>query len=253
MAIKRNNGKQEIVGSVVYYRKFRSRYPLAERDLLVWLPPSYKKDRNRYFPVLYMHDGQNLMDPTTSFAGHDWRVDETVTRLIKSNVLEEIIVVGIYNTHDRLDEYSESERGNFYLKFIVEELKHFIDSNFRTLADREATAIMGSSMGGLCSLRMVWKYPHVFGKAGCLSSSFYFGDDAIFKLLGENSEKKNVKIYLDSGEDGKKDAQRMFCLLTRKGYTLGDDMDYFFDRGAGHNESAWANRLERSLIYFFGK
>jgi len=253
LANRRNNGKAEIVGSVIYYRKFRSRYPILERDLLVWLPPSYKKDRHRYYPVLYMHDGQNIIDPATSFAGQDWQVDETATRLIKQNAIEEVIIVGIYNTHDRLEEYSESEKGNNYLKFIVEELKHFIDSNFRTIPDREATAIMGSSMGGLCSLRMVWKYPHVFGKAGCLSSSFYFGDDAIFKILESTQERRNVKIYFDSGEDGKKDAQRMFCLLAQKGYVIGDNFDYYFDRGAGHNELAWANRLERPLKFFFGK
>lgn len=200
-----------------------------------------------------MHDGQNILDPETSYAGQDWRVDETVTKLIKSDQIEEPIVVGIYNTHERLQEYSVSEKGDYYLKFIVEELKHFIDSNFRTLTDREATAIMGSSMGGLCSLRMVWKYPHVFGKAGCLSSSFYYGEDAIFDLIETTFEKKNVKIYFDSGEDGKKDAQKMFCLFSKLGMLLGENFDYYFDRGAGHNEWSWANRLERPLKYFFGK
>lgn len=253
MANKIKNGKHDIVGTVVYYRRFRSRYPILERDILVWLPPSYKKERGKYYPVLYMHDGQNILDPETSYAGQDWRVDETVTKLIKRDQIEEPIVVGIYNTHERLQEYSVSEKGDYYLKFIVEELKHFIDSNFRTLADREATAIMGSSMGGLCSLRMVWKYPHVFGKAGCLSSSFYYGEDAIFDLIETTFEKKNVKIYFDSGEDGKKDAQKMFCLFSKLGMLLGENFDYYFDRGAGHNEWSWANRLERPLKYFFGK
>lgn len=253
MLNNRNNGKTEIVGSVVYYRKFRSRYPIAERDLLVWLPPSYKNDKSRHFPVLYMHDGQNLIDPLTSFAGRDWRVDESVTRLIRTGQIEEIMVVGIYNTRDRLEEYSESEKGDYYLKFIAEELKVFIDNNFRTLPDREASAIMGSSMGGLCSLRMIWEYPHVFGMAGCLSSSFYHGNGAIFKRIESSKGRKNMKIYIDSGEDGKKDAQKMFCLLTSKGFVLGEELDYYFDRGAGHNEDAWADRLERPLRFMFGK
>ncbi|NUM71294.1 MAG: alpha/beta hydrolase, partial [Ignavibacteriaceae bacterium] len=236
------------------FRRFRSRYSLAERDIIVWLPPSYKKNTDKNYPVLYMHDGQNLMDPYTSFAGQDWRVDETVTRLIKANLINEIIVVGIYNTHDRLEEYSNGERGNNYRKFITEELKHFIDSNFRTMQGRENTAIMGSSMGGLCSFYTAWDYPGVFSMAGCLSSSFYFNEDNIFKMIESyKGEKKNIRLYIDSGEDGKKDAQKMYCLLTSKGLVLGDDMDYYYDRGAGHNEAAWANRLARPLIYFFGK
>ncbi len=252
--IKKKEGRLQIVGTVVYFRRFRSKYNLAERDIIVWLPPSYKKNTGKYYPVLYMHDGQNLMDPYTSFAGHDWRVDETVTRLIKANLLEEIIVVGIYNTHDRLEEYSSGERWNYYRKFITEELKHFIDSNFRTIQDRENTAIMGSSMGGLCSFYTAWDHPDVFSMAGCLSSSFYFGEDNIFRMIeAYKGDKKNIRIYFDSGEDGKKDAQKMYCLLTSKGLIMGDDMDYYYDRGAGHNENAWANRLARPLIYFFGK
>ncbi|MCK6606423.1 MAG: hypothetical protein L6Q59_16120 [Ignavibacteriaceae bacterium] len=252
--IKKKEGRLQITGTVVYFRRFRSRYSLAERDIIVWLPPSYKKNTDKNYPVLYMHDGQNLMDPYTSFAGQDWRVDETVTRLIKANLINEIIVVGIYNTHDRLEEYSNGERGNNYRKFITEELKHFIDSNFRTMQGRENTAIMGSSMGGLCSFYTAWDYPGVFSMAGCLSSSFYFNEDNIFKMIESyKGEKKNIRLYIDSGEDGKKDAQKMYCLLTSKGLVLGDDMDYYYDRGAGHNEAAWANRLARPLIYFFGK
>jgi predicted alpha/beta superfamily hydrolase len=159
--IKKKEGRLQITGTVVYFRRFRSRYSLAERDIIVWLPPSYKKHTGKYYPVLYMHDGQNLMDPYTSFAGQDWRVDETVTRLIKAGLIDEIIVVGIYNTHDRLEEYSNGERGNNYRRYITEELKHFIDSNFRTMQEREHTAIMGSSMGGLCSFYTAWDYPGV--------------------------------------------------------------------------------------------
>ncbi|MBE2280147.1 MAG: alpha/beta hydrolase [Ignavibacteriaceae bacterium] len=254
MRTKSNSGKLQIQGSVIYYRRFRSRFLDKERDVIVWLPPSYKRDKSKYYPVLYMHDGQNILDPTTSYAGYDWRVDETVSKLIRYQEINEVLIVGIYNTPDRLEEYSESEKGNNYLRFIVEELKHFIDSNFRTISDRENSAIMGSSLGGLCSLRMVWKYPHIFSKGACLSSSFYYGENYAFKMIEEyKGQKKNIKIYLDSGEDGKRDAQKMYCLLSSKGYEIGENLDYYYDRGAGHTESAWANRLDRPLKYFFGK
>jgi predicted alpha/beta superfamily hydrolase len=201
-----------------------------------------------------MHDGQNLIDPKISYAGKDWQVDETVTRLIKEYKIKEVIVVGIYNTGDRLEEYSDTEKGEKYLKFLIEELKAFVDSKYKTLSDPNNTAIMGSSMGGLASFLAAWKHPDVFSMAGCMSSSFYFNDDKIFKMLDEyDGSKKHIKIYIDHGEDGLVRGQKMFCKLTQMGYIIGTDLDYYFAPGAEHNESEWAKRLERPLLFFFGR
>jgi predicted alpha/beta superfamily hydrolase len=199
-----------------------------------------------------MHDGQNIMDPKTAFVGKDWRVDETVMKLIKQKKIKEIIVVGVYNSPDRLDEYSWSEKGRNYLNFLVSELKPIIDANYKTLPEKEKTAIMGSSMGGLISFYAAWNYPEVFSMAGCLSSSFYYNNDKSIKTVEEyDGHKKPIKFYLDHGEDGALRGQRMFVELSKKGYVIGQDIDYFYSPGAEHNEKEWAARLERPLVYFF--
>ena len=112
--------KEEIVGKVEYHKEIFSPILNNKRDIVVWLPIGYNPQRNpdKKYPVLYMHDGQNIMDPKTAFVGKDWRVDETVMKLIKQKKIKEIIVVGIYNSPDRLDEYSWTEKGQNYLKFI---------------------------------------------------------------------------------------------------------------------------------------
>jgi predicted alpha/beta superfamily hydrolase len=251
---KRRADKLKIVGNVNYHRGFFSEYLNNNRDIIVWLPPSYREDEKRHYPVLYMHDGQNIMDPKTSYAGMDWRVDETLTKLIKQNKTQEVIVIGINNTKERLEEYSDTKKGRNYINFIVAELKPFIDSKYRTLTARENTAVLGSSMGGLISFLTAWNFPEVFSKAGCMSSSFYYDNDKAIKMVKNYSgPKKNIKIYIDHGEDGLVRGQKMFCALTKKGYLVGTDIDYFYAPGAEHNEKEWADRLERPLLFFFGK
>jgi predicted alpha/beta superfamily hydrolase len=250
----RRSGRDKIIGDVIYHRGHSFSHLSYQRDIIVWLPPSYKLDRSKHYPVLYMHDGQNIMDPKTAYIGVDWRVDETISKLIKTNLMNEVIVVGVYNSPDRLEEYSDSVKGNHYLKYLSTGLKDFIDSNYRTLTDRENTSVMGSSMGGLISFLLVWNYPNVFSKAACLSSAFYFDNNKIFRMIEKyEGLKKHIKIYIDSGEDGKRDAQKMYSLLTQKGYIIGEDIDYVYDKGALHTEKAWGDRLIRPLLFFFGK
>lgn len=250
--MKKQKSKKKIIGKVRYHKNFYSKFLDNERDIIVWHPPSYNKS-NKKFPVLYMHDGQNIMEPAKAFAGVDWQVDETSTELIKENKIEEIIIVGIYNTPDRLEEYSDSEKGNKYIQFIVNELKPFIDSNYKTLTDKNNSAIMGSSMGGLISFLIAWKYDDVFAKAACLSSSFYYDKEKILEMVKQyDGPKKPLRLYIDHGEDGLPRGQKMFSELTQKGYIIGTDIDYFYAPGAQHNEAAWAERLERPLIFLFG-
>lgn len=246
--------KDEIVGKVEYHKDVFSPILNNKRDIVVWLPIGYNPQRNpnKKYPVLYMHDGQNIMDPKTAYVGKDWRIDETVMKLIKQKKIKEIIVVGIYNSPDRLDEYSWSEKGQNYLKFIVSELKPFIDSTYQTLSDKDNTAIMGSSMGGLISFYAAWNYPDTFSMAGCMSSSFYFNNDRSIKQVEEyNGPKKHIKFYIDHGEDGNIRGQRMFVELSKKGYMIGQDVDYFYAPGGEHNEKEWAKRLDRPLLFFF--
>jgi enterochelin esterase-like enzyme len=249
---RKKEGRVKIVGEVIYHRDFYSKFLNNKRDIIIWLPPSYHKSEKSY-QLLIMHDGQNIMDPATSFAGVDWRVDETATRLIKTHKIEEFIVVGVNNTPDRLEEYSNSEKGKNYMLFLKDELIPYIDNNFRTLKGAENRGVMGSSLGGLISFLLCWNYPEVFGKGACLSSSFYFNNNLALQIAeGYQGEKKPVKLYIDHGEDGLIEGQKMFALLSNKGFIVGKDIDYFYAPGAQHNEKEWANRLERPLKFLFG-
>src|SRR5690606_21085786 len=138
--------------------------------------------------------------------------------------------------------------------FIIDELKPFIDANYRTLSSRENTAVMGSSMGGLISFYLVWNFPDVFSKAGCLSSSFYFDDEHAIKMVKNYiGHKKNIKIYLDNSKNASIGNQRRFYTLKKKGFMNGKDIDYYYAPDAVHNVEAWAERLERPLRSLFGK
>lgn len=225
------------------------------RDLLVWLPPSYRKRRKR-FPVLYMHDGQNLFDPSTSFTGQDWKVDETASRLMEGGKIRECIIVGVPNSPDRMEEYNLFRPlGQAYARFLAEEVKPFIDKNYRTLAAPDNTVVMGSSMGGLISFQLVWQFPEVFSGAGCLSSAFYKSRSRILGDVSRGTPPSGARFYLDVGEHEPplhKGYFRIAALLREKGLVEGENlMARFFD-GATHSETAWSERLHIPLAFFFG-
>lgn len=258
MAKRKTRGRTEVVGAVQYHHGLVGEGLQYGRDLIVWLPPSYGKSRRRRYPVLYMHDGQNLFDPAASFLGYDWQADETADALIRKKKMKEIIIVGISSTPDRLSEYSDAPLGRCYARFLVSVVKPFIDATYRTKPDRKNTAVMGSSMGGLISFLLVWRYPEVFSQAGCLSTALARDEDRqLFEEIKVYSgPRKRVRIYLDVG--GKEPAlipgyRALVALLRKKGYAKGRDLACFFDRRAVHNERAWANRLWRPLTFMFGR
>ncbi|UUZ57297.1 hypothetical protein LP419_27405 [Massilia sp. H-1] len=151
------------------------------RQLRIYLPPSYDENPAKRYPVLYMHDGQNLFDAKTAAYGAEWGIDETANHLIASGVMDEVIVVGIDNTPDRFKEYTpccDPKHGggkiDAYQAFITDTVKPYIDKTLRTLPGRENTAIMGSSLGGIASVVIAQKRPDVFSKAGGVSSSFWW-------------------------------------------------------------------------------
>jgi predicted alpha/beta superfamily hydrolase len=233
---------------------------MNRRHVDVYLPPSYSGGRGR-FPVVYMHDGQNLSDPETAFAG-TWQLEATIERLAGRGI--EAIVVGVHNAGAaRLAEYSpfpDARHGgghaDAYLAFLVERLKPRIDRLFRTRADRDATAILGSSMGGLVSLYAFFRYPSVFGRAGAMSPSLWFGHGAVLAFI-EEARAPRGRIYVDVGmHEGAgtlRDARRLGRVLVRKGFRRrGEDarrLRYLEDPGGRHNEASWARRLEGGLEY----
>jgi len=159
--------------------KFYSPQLYNQRDLAVWLPPSYDTEPHRRYPVLYVQDGQNLFTPFTAFQGQERHLDEVATELIKQNRIKEIIIVGIYNTNQGAAEYAPNKLGDAYSDFLITTVKPFIDATYRTRPGREDTAVMGSSLGGLIAFDLVWFHPQVFSMAGCLSPAFLVDNNDI--------------------------------------------------------------------------
>jgi len=254
----KTNFKGQITGTVKYIRNMKGE-GLKPRDVIVWLPPSYNSKFPKRYPVLYMHDGQNLFDPKTSSFGVDWQLDEAADSLIKAGAIKEIIIVGIYNTPDRSPEYGDTPLGRKYMNFIVDNLKPYIDKNFRTLPDRKNTATGGSSMGGLISFMLAWEHPETFSKAACLSPAFHIEEiNYTDKVTNYSGIKKQLKLYVDIGTVDldarlKPGVDEMVNDLEKQGYKPGKDIEYYVDEGASHNESAWAKRNWRYLEFFFGK
>lgn len=228
---------------------------LKSRRVIVWMPPSYATELTRSYPVLYLHDGQNVFDPGTSAFGHDWRVDEIADSLIRIDVIEEFIAVAVYNDPDvRMREYSNDPvEGKLYQEYMVHQLKPWIDSMYRSKPGREHTAVMGASMGGLISFILAWEYPDVFGMAACLSPAFKVVMDAVkidyVSVVSSSEDIRDINLYIDNGtldleallQPGIDD---MLDALDAKGlfYT------WYLDDGAPHNEHAWSSRVWRPLV-----
>ena len=247
----------QITGTVRYHRALKGA-GIQDRDLVVWLPPNYDADVTRRYPVVYMHDGQNIFDPATSSFGTDWSVDETVDELIKKKSIEPVIVVGIYNTKDRMKEYTPGDTGTAYMNFVVQTVKPLVDSTYRTRPDRKNTIVGGSSSGGLMSFMLVWEHPDVFSKAICMSPAFrnpvaLGGWNYVKVVQQSNGKKKNVFFYLDNGGIGLESQlqpgiDEMITALKAKGYKEGKDFVFVRDPTAKHSEADWAKRFPRALM-----
>ncbi len=247
----------QIIGTVKYHPAVKGN-ELQERNVIVWLPPDYGVDPEQFYPVLYMHDGQNIFDPSTSYIGIDWQIDETADSLIRAGEIPPIIIVGIFNTSDRTLEYTPGEKGDSYMDFVVNTVKPLIDSNYLTLPDRDNTFVGGSSAGGIISFMLTWEYPEVFSKAICMSPAFRNpdGTDYQFNYITtvQNSEEtpKDVFFYLDNG-GVELDAllqpgiDEMLLALDSKGYRLDRDFVFIKDNEATHSETAWAERFPNAL------
>lgn len=235
-----------------------------ERSVLVYLPAAYAASPNRRFPVLYLHDGQNLFDDKTSYIpGHTWRAHTTADRLTEEGAIEPLILVGIANTGlRRMAEYTPSRdpklgggEGETYGRLLIEELKPFLDSNFRTHPDPANTGLGGSSLGGLISLALGFEYPNIFGKLGILSPSLWWDHRSILDLIGRTGPRLPLRIWLDMGTaEGARhlrDTDLLFDTLRRRGWQPGVDLAYERIEGAVHTEDAWANRFDDVLRFLY--
>jgi enterochelin esterase-like enzyme len=275
-----------VTGTIRLIHSFASRYVPA-RTIAVWLPENY--DSTKRYPVLYMHDGQNLFDSTVTWNHEEWKVDETITRLIREDKIRSCLVVGIWNMgNTRWNEYfpqkavgyfSSADMNTFsttylkaplqaddYLKFLVKELKPFIDQSFPTISDRENTFIAGSSMGGLISLYALCEYPTVFGGAACISTHWIGGwpppvayiPNGFYQYLSKALPSPGThKIYFDYGTETLDQYYKPYQLevdkiMTAKGYTSSSWITREFI-GENHSEKSWKKRLDIPIGFLLGK
>ena len=260
-------------GRLVHHPQFPSQW-IASRNVDVWIPPGYEQG-DRRFPVLYMHDGQNLFDAKTSYIGVDWGVAEALECLVAQGRVGGAIVVGIWCTDLRVREYLpqkplESSKwalsrarsmygghplSDGYLHFLVDELKPYVDAHYHTLSGRESTFIMGSSMGGLISIYALCEYPHVFCGAGCLSTHWPAGRKWMIAYLQEHLPVPGMhRIYLDHGTEALDASYASYQrqvdrVMAAAGYRQGKDWMTQVFAGAEHSERAWRQRVHIPLEF----
>ena len=230
------------------------------RDVYVYLPPSYGQGDYR-FPVLYMHDGQNLFDPALSYSGA-WRVDLAMGTAARLGY--EAVVVGVANTGgSRIDEYSPffddrvggGGTADRYVDFLLHTLKPTVDAQFRTRPEPASTGVLGSSMGGLVSAYAFFRAPHAFAMCGVMSPALWFADRAILPFV-EAADSPPGRLWLDvgTGEGARTvtNVRLLRDLLARKGYREGADFRCVVDPRAAHNEAAWGRRLKKAVPFLLG-
>ena len=279
-------------GEMERYADFASQF-IPARHVDVWLPPGYEAGLQARYPVIYMHDGQNLFDPALSYAGVDWGMDEAITRLAQTGHCRPAIVVGVWNHgmqrwHEYMPErpftapppgsrpawftdqhaaiieerrqwFTENRGGlpysDRYLRFLVSELKPFIDGTYRTLPGRDDTLVMGSSMGGLISLYAMLEYPDIFGRAGCLSTHWPAGPELLLPYVQMCvPPPASHRIYFDYGTetlDASYEPYQMQVnqLFFQAGYRAGQELLSLNFPGDEHSERAWRNRVHEALMF----
>lgn len=274
------------LGQIRNHETFASEYVEA-RNIAVWLPEGYENNGKEKYSVIYVHDGQNLFDPSSSYAGQDWGLDEVVPSLLRENKIKNVIIVGIWNSPKRMREYQLAAPydalckdlkeyvfaelqgkplGEAYLKFIVGELKPFIDKTYHTEPDRDNTFIMGSSMGGLISLYAITKYPDVFGGAACISThwpaTLNFNNTILGKIIINYLSEKipapaHHKIYFDYGTETLDANYEPYQLsidsvMQSSGYKREVNWITRKFQGHEHSEKFWSKRVHEPLLFLLG-
>jgi len=278
-------------GNVVFEGTIRSDVLQTNRFVRVYVPPNYTETKKERFPVLYVHDGQNAFTtagPHAAFGWGNWELDKTADRLITEGKIRPIIIVAIDCSASRYREYRgpiprglDNRAYERYARFLIEELQPRINRDYRTLTGPEHTGLMGSSMGGICSVALAWENPEKFGRAASLSGAFQVEKEHFVKeILGSPLAKKRaVRIYLDSGvsdytggDDGLKQTEAVAEELKRLGWKPETDLLHFVDRPltaetlkpydlpedkfkeaqrSQHNELYWRLRAWRALTFLF--
>ncbi|GAA4079838.1 hypothetical protein GCM10022389_27380 [Flavobacterium cheonanense] len=227
------------------------------KKIWVYLPKEYSTNPKKKYPVIYMHDGQNLFDTKTSYVG-EWNVDETL-----DSISAQVIVIGIeHGNEKRMEELTPFKHQKYgggnadnYLDFIVQTLKPYVDKTYRTKINANNTAIFGSSLGGLVSFYGALKYPKIFGKVGCFSPSFWFNRKEIFELM-EQTKTFKTKIYFLCGdnegdEDMVRDLNNMEIQVNTKRCECKMLNKKIIVKDGQHNEKLWREGFKKAYLWLF--
>lgn len=254
-----------LTGDIRFHRGFHSRFLPTDRDLIVYLPPGYDKNVRQRYPVLYMQDGQNLFDEATSFSpGFERHLDERAEDLITKHEIRPLIIVGVYSTQlERINEYTpttaaDSHRGgdaDLYARMLVEEIKPFIDREYRTLPSRDNTGLGGASLGGLVSVYIGLKYPKIFGKLAVTSPAAYWHDEMIVPYVEQSKLRKLPRVFLSIGHgepaiflDSTRDLHQA---LVARGWKDGSNLSYRESPISQHRPGAWTAGVDLLLEFLF--
>ena len=248
------------------HKTFKSKNLPDERDVIVYMPPGYDDEPERSYPVLYLHDGQNLFDGRTSFVkGRTWMVREHADEAIKAGEIEPLVIVGIYNTGDRrLAEYTHEYNWQMgggeadkYGDLLTRELMPWIASQYRVRQDRKCTGLGGSSLGGLVSLYLGLRHPDAFGRLALLSPSVWWNHKSILGYLNEHAPQlwERPQVWLDVGDrEGQRtlrDVEQLARRLKANGWRPGETLHFEKVLGGTHDEASWAGRVRPMLKFLF--
>jgi predicted alpha/beta superfamily hydrolase len=249
------------------HKGFASQYLPDERDLIVYLPPGYEDEPQRAYPVLYLHDGQNLFDGRTSFVrGRTWHVREHADGAIEAGEVEPLVIVGIYNTGDRrMAEYTHEYNKQMgaggeaeaYGNLVTRELMPWIASQYRVRQDRDSTGMGGSSLGALVTLYLAFRHAQVFGQLALLSPSVWWNRKSILGYLNEHAPQiwERPRVWLDVGDrEGQRtvrDVEHLARRMKANGWRPGETLHFEKVHGGTHDEASWAQRVRPMLRFLF--
>lgn len=248
--------KQSTASKQVFTFSMEAPQLKTSKKIWVYLPKNYATSTKK-FPVIYMHDAQNLFDATTSYVG-EWNVDETL-----DSIAAQVIVIGIeHGGEKRMDELTPFKNEKYgggnadkYLDFIVQTLKPYVDKNYRTKTNASNTALFGSSLGGLVSFYGTLKYPEIFGKIGCFSPSFWFNRKEIFELMDKSKTFKTKIYFLCGDSEGDDDVIKDLNAIEYKVNTKRCECKMLnkkiIVKGGQHNEKLWREGFKKAYLWLF--
>ncbi|HEY0744392.1 MAG TPA: alpha/beta hydrolase-fold protein [Chryseosolibacter sp.] len=249
-------------GDIRTIDNFKSSYLQNDRTITVYLPPGYAASTDQRYPVIYMHDNQNLFDGARAYvAGSEWKADETAQELMSKGVIGPAIIVGIDHANEqRVTELTptKTKRGggqaSNYAAMLIKEIKPMIDSIYRTKVDRKNTMVCGSSLGGIMSLYLGLNHPETFGAIGVMSPSLWWDNGYFLKAIEASNIPADVRFWVDCGsEEGSKmvnDVKKLKALFEKKGLSEGEHFRCTIYEGAEHNEESWSRRFGDVLDFF---